>query len=62
MLVREYKITQALQLWDSIFAYQCKFHPDAKKLIMLDYLCVAMLLNISDLRNKFEQFLTNTSV
>jgi len=48
LLVREFKIQQAVYLWDAMFAYHYKYTPNSKKLEMLDYLCVAMMLNISD--------------
>ena len=48
MLVREFNITQALNIWDSIFAYQFLDDPKSKKFKMLDYLCVTMMISLAD--------------
>jgi len=47
ILVREFKIQQALQVWDSIFGYHYQHPPATKKLEMLDYMCVTMIINLA---------------
>jgi len=47
ILVREFKIVQALQVWDSIFGYHYQHPPATKKLEMLDYMCITMIINLS---------------
>jgi len=48
MLVREFTIQQAVCVWDAMFAYHRLHTPTSKKFEMLDYLCVAMIMNISE--------------
>lgn len=52
MLVREFTIQQALSVWDATFAYHRLHTPTSKKFEMLDYLCVAMILSISQESNR----------
>jgi len=51
MLVREFKMQQALSVWDTIFAYHYLHTPTSKKFEMLDYLCVAMIMSLSEESN-----------
>ena len=50
MLSREFRLSQTLVVWDTLFGYYSKNNPSVKTptLHFLDYLCVAMLIYVSE--------------
>jgi len=50
MLSREFRLSQTLIVWDTLFGYHSKNNPSIKTptLHFLDYLCVAMLIYVSE--------------